>query len=354
MLNVPLFRRLETLFGRVKVSGEGQQFEADTLVVGGRRRINFRSKGEYYQICCPFCNDSRFRLYVNYMFGQKDADGRPMRFLAHCFNEDCLRDHQNFGEFLDKLESPLLTPLSEIRVKRGRKVSAADLIATWPGTCVKLNELPDDHPALAYIQSRGYSPDVLRRVYDVRYCMESKFSLAQNRLIIPIYQNNVMRGWQARYVGELAWKTEKNLPPKYFTMPGMSKGSVVYNIDRSKLFNACIVCEGVVDVWGFGDGAVCTFGHSCSDRQLEIITSAFRRPSRPIVLCFDPEAYEEKHVQALLHNPRLLAHSGGFAHVKLPEGTDPGSTERRVLRQYVKEQVAKQGITLSFRKVSDA
>ena len=274
-----------------------------------------------------------------------------MRFLAHCFNENCLGDLQNYSEFIDKLESPLLTPLSEVRVKPGRRLTEADTIATWPGECVKLNELPQDHEALAYIKSRGYDPDVLRRVYDVRFCVQSKFSLATNRLVIPIYQNNVMRGWQARYVGELAWKTEKGLPPKYFTMPGMSKGSVVYNIDRSKLFNACVICEGVVDVWGFGDGAVCTFGHSCSDRQLEIITSAFRRPSRPIVLLFDPKAYEEKHVRQLLHNPRLLAHSGGFTHVKLPEGTDPGSTERRTLRRYVKEQAAKQGINLSLGRV---
>lgn len=351
MLNIPLFKRLETLFGRVKVSGAGQQFDADTLVVGGRRRLNFRSKGEYYKVCCPFCGDSRFRLYVSYMFGQKGADGKPMRFLAHCFNENCLGDHQNFSAFIDKLESPLLIPLSDIKVKPGKRVTEADTIATWPGECVKLNELSQDHEALVYIRSRGYDPEILRRVYDVRFCVQSKFSLAQNRLIIPIYQNNVMRGWQARYVGELAWKTEKNLPPKYFTMPGLSKSSVVYNIDRSKLFNACVICEGVVDVWGFGDGAVCTFGHTCSDKQLEIITSAFRRPSRPIVLMFDPEAYTEKHVQNLLHNPRLLSHSGGFAHVKLPEGTDPGSTQRRELRKYVKEQVARQGINLSFRRL---
>jgi hypothetical protein len=121
------------------------------------------------------------------------------------------------------------------------------------------------------------------------------------------------------------------------------------------LFNACVITEGVVDVWGFGDGAVCTFGHSISDRQLELITAAFRRPARPIVLLFDPEAYAEKHVQNLLHNPRLLAHSGGFVHVKLPEGTDPGSTNRKVLRKYVKEQAALQGVTVTFnRRICDA
>ena len=57
MLNVPLYKRLEALFGKIKVSSEGQQFDADTLVVAGRRRLNFRSKGEYYQVFCPFCVD---------------------------------------------------------------------------------------------------------------------------------------------------------------------------------------------------------------------------------------------------------------------------------------------------------
>jgi hypothetical protein len=51
----------------------------------------------------------------------------------------------------------------------------------------------------------------------------------------------------------------------------------------------------------------------------------------------------------------LLAHSGGFVHVKLPEGTDPGSTNRRVLRKYVKEQAALQGVTVTFnRRICDA
>jgi hypothetical protein len=355
MLNFPLHKRLETLFGRVRVSSAGQQFDADTMMVAGKRRLNFRSKGEYYQVCCPFCTDSRFRLYISYMFGQNGSDGKPMRFLAHCFNENCLSNPQYYAEFVDKLESPLLIPLSEVQVKPGRRIAESDTIAVWPGECVPLLTLPQEHAAIQYVQARGYDPARLQRVYDVRYCLTSRYSLARDRLVIPVYQNKVLKGWQARYVGELDWKTQKNLPPKYFTMPGMSKSTVVYNLDRSRLFDACVITEGVVDVWGFGDGAVCTFGHSISDRQLELITAAFRRPARPIVLLFDPEAYAEKHVQNLLHNPRLLAHSGGFVHVKLPEGTDPGSTNRKVLRKYVKEQAALQGVTVTFnRRICDA
>jgi hypothetical protein len=46
--------------------------------------------GEYYRVNCPFCNDTRHRLWVNHMFGQPDANGQPMRFLVVCYNDNCL------------------------------------------------------------------------------------------------------------------------------------------------------------------------------------------------------------------------------------------------------------------------
>jgi DNA primase len=154
----------------------------------------------------------------------------------------------------------------------------------------------------------------------------------------------------------LNWKehhdaTGFTIPPKYYTLPHFPKGNFVYNLDRSRDFDCGIVMEGPTDVFSLGDGGVCSLGSSLTGHQIRLLTGAYRKPDRPIILVYDPEAFEEKHVQDLLYNEELLAHPGGFAPVILPAGTDPGSTPRKVLRNYIKEEAAKHGLKFDFRRI---
>src|SRR5262249_29188037 len=113
-----------------------------------------------------------------------------------------------------------------------------------PGQVVLLPELPDNHPALAYLRQRGLDPGELSRVWQVCYCTQAMaaFPMAQDRLIIPVFLNGICVGWQARHIGDRSWKQERL--PKYITMPAMPRRLVLYNHDLARQQPLVVVCEG--------------------------------------------------------------------------------------------------------------
>ena len=158
------------------------------------------------------------------------------------------------------------------------------------------------------------------------------------------------RGWQSRFVGELDWKGPKKreLPPKYFTAPGMPRSELLYNLDRAKNYSTGVIVEGVTDVWSFGPMAVGLFGKNLTTEQYRKFLATFRK--RTAVLLLDPEEFDSEGTGELVRMLRK-AMPKSFAAVKLPMGTDPGSLDRSFLRGYVAEQAADQGVTVSYRKV---
>ena len=95
-LNPTLYALLERTFGSVRIYNAGQYAK----MVMTRSRENPQniisvphSSGEYYAVCCPFCNDEGHKLWINYRFGDgfEPSGRRSGVHLAHCY-KDCLRD----------------------------------------------------------------------------------------------------------------------------------------------------------------------------------------------------------------------------------------------------------------------
>ena len=219
LLNPQLFRSLQRRFGVVRVSNQGQRY----LV--RKRRDPFHPEkqtdevcdaGEYYVLCCPFCNDTRFRLYVNHRWNTRLPNGQVFgRHLIHCFNENC-----DLRAFEDELKPyitgrPLLQRPVDLLAQKAELFKAAQ----WPGTCVPLSALPAGHAALEYIRGREFDPRQLEQEWGVRYCQEAAHPLVRNRLIFPVYKDERMVGWQTRALGPA--------DPKYFTMPGLNKAHLL-------------------------------------------------------------------------------------------------------------------------------
>lgn len=356
-LNPLLYRRLKKLFRTVKISNLKQTFLAKRSrnILTDAPRLEYIHTGEYYQVCCPYCTDTKFRLYVNHMYGQKDAFGRRMSFLAVCYNDTaCMNYPENREDFWDKM-SAMDSDLEVARILPGDNRPPEERVVDWPGPCMRLTKLRDSHPAVEYVNSRGFSPEYLTKYFDVRYCLSSNYFLAMNRLIIPVHQRGELRGWQARYVGELPWKNKakkKGLPPKYFTLPGMPRQSLIYNFDRAREYETGIVVEGPADTWAFGMMSMCTFGSTMTTWQRKRFLSIFRR--RTGVLLYDPEAFDTRPVQELIaYLTRRMP--GRFAAVKLPDDTDPGKFGRggrAFLRDYVHDKAKEQGVKVSYKKVA--
>jgi hypothetical protein len=348
-LNPVLYARLKRYFGSVRISQQGiGQRHKRRMSADGEKRLDFVPDGEYYSVSCPICGDTRHRLFINHMFGKRDAFGRRMTFLAFCFNEDCMRRYEHRQELLDILEGD---SLAEVDVKAGADVAVLK-VAKLPGVCTPLAALKEDHPAKEYLADRGFDPDQLSRKFGVMYCSHSHFFLARNRIIIPVTDGaGVLRGWQARHVGDLDWhdkKLKKDLPPKYFSCPGSNFRSLcIYNWARMKLWSTGILCEGPTDVWRFGAMAGCIFGNTVTPSQREKVRAVFRK--RSLVLLLDPEEYDK---EATVEVRRWFKDRLGkaFCAVKLPDGTDPGSLEQSFLRAYVREQAAKLGVDVVYKK----
>lgn len=354
-LNPKLYNNLERVFGRVRVCNEGEAMVARYGFNSVEQEItmNIAHAGEYYMVCCPYCNDTRFRLYINHRWGVKDKKtGRRNLWLSVCYNESCLSDPMNLDDLVNRLERTR-GMLASVQIRRGVKIDPEKLERVEPpGPITRLHHLPPNHPANRYLAERMYDPEMLSRCYGVGYCPDSIHWLARNRIYVPIVFKGKIRGYQTRYIGELDWKNEKEIP-KWWTGPGTKKSLLLYNYDQAIKYRTGVIVEGGGDVWGFGPMSLATLGDSLSEAQLRLLLSGFREYST--VLLWDPEALEpEKESKRIKLNNAIESLrrgcKGGFAVVSLPEGTDPGSLDRGFMRDYVASEAKAQGVKVSWRK----
>src|SRR5687767_12890973 len=96
VLNAFLFGALQACFGKVLVANEGEHshvYYCPDWTRGGKPRAETAHSGEYYRVNCPFCTDSRFRLWINHRWGVYDqVTGNYNLHLAHCYNTDGMPD----------------------------------------------------------------------------------------------------------------------------------------------------------------------------------------------------------------------------------------------------------------------
>ena len=353
-LNPRLYNLLKRKFKYVKISSAREKFIPGKICfnpVKDRDEMEPIQPGEYYQVCCPYCNDTKFRLYVNHMWGKK-VDSFSLMHMAICFNEThCMSQRGRAYDFMEELTENEAF-LEEAPIRLGIEVSVESVVAEWPGPCTRVDKLPREHKAYQYLVGRGFDPILIGKFYNVHYCHDSFRWLARERLVIPIYVNKKMVGWQARPPEELKWKNP-NTPPKYYTMPGTPRRMVIYNIGNASKYETGVIMEGPTDVWALGPMGVCTLGATMTRQQQNTFRVMFKRHSA--VLLFDPEEYQKDSVQRLIANfDGQFAR--GFAAVKLPMGTDPGRFTgvegRTFLRDYIAEEALKQGVPISWKRRS--
>lgn len=289
-LNPSLYAALARCFGDVKISNPGVPAAISYGInpANGRRTEDIRDNGEYYRINCPFCGDTRHRLYLNHRYGTEDHT----TYLAICYDDiACLSGESAIAQSNRmRLEMMLTGGLS--RSGRGRfslDASAAKpvehVVPKLPGVTVSLAELPARHPARIYLDERGFDPAALTQNYGVVYCTQADrdCTVAEHRIIIPCYVRGQLLGWQARYVGDVDWKATGI--QKYYNMRGMSRNRMLYNYDRAVRGRIMVVAEGVTNVWRVGSAGVASYGNTMSSLQQELIGQWWSRyEDRPVAL----------------------------------------------------------------------
>jgi hypothetical protein len=348
-LNPKLYDLLRKRFGQATISNENEamscRYRPDAF--SNNVDLEIMAWGESYYIDCPFCGESRHRLSINHRYGVYDPVTDSDHFyLARCFNENCLKEpglRQQLKEKIFGFMNCDQRRRTMVLTRGVRPVTDSTSLppATLPGKVVELSDLAEDHPAIIYLRNRGFDPVELSFRWHVCLCEEasSPHRMAQDRLIIPIYMNNVLVGWQARHVGEHNW-TQLKLP-KYYTMPSFRKSFVLYNHDQAKLQPCVVVCEGPSDVWRIGAPAVALLGKQASIGQLQILVREYR--SKPIVVLLDGDASADAN--RLIHQLRPFARDR-LIQVTLPVGRDPGSYNRAELWSLIESEATRQKVTL--------
>ena len=315
----PLFQ------GGVIIANEGEQMLSRySPGDDDKPTLQIDMAGEYYRVNCPYCTDTRKRLWINHRWGKRDEYGRLNLFLAVCYNENCLAEPGRVFEFYKSV----FTDFSHEVNDNVQKLSAEDMPSSapaWPGRRVPLDELWPNHPARVYLAERHFDALQLTKDYNLSYCLEAldDYIIAQSRIIIPAYMNGEFAGWQARYVGNPPSKAI----PKYYTMPHMKRNHILYNYDRAKTYPFMVLCEGPTDAWRFGPEAVALWGKSISPFQIQLATG---NPERVVYVCLDGEALIEG-----MSVFDKLGSAVSKALVKLPSNSDPGGLPTATLRDMV-------------------
>lgn len=346
MLNKPLFDLIQHCLGKAQVRNPDCHAKVSYRPDWRRGgRLTHRvSGGEEYVTNCPFCNDTRGRLYIHYLYDQRDErTGYDNRRLAHCHNENCFgHDPACYERLWDRLSPWNLQfnmgcgPQPKASVD---EELALPIIPSLPEECLPITDDGVPSEAVAYLTNRDFDPDELWRLWRVRYCESSSTSNPRLRfpsLIIPVYGFGTdycgrddfwvkLTGWQARALDGVGFV------PKYLTMRGMPRNQSVYGLTRAVLSQGpLVICEGVTDVWRLRDSAVAIFGKTVSHNQIMQILAVTE--DRPIVVFADRDAVDEARKVAgkLRDNAGLQGYEVQVEVALPPKGKkDAGECSRR-------------------------
>jgi hypothetical protein len=325
-INPVLYRLLKHKFGEVRISCAGVPARIEKIENPQRpgRYITRGSEwGEYYTICCPFCNDVAFKLWVNHMYGNEydpTVGHRTNTHLAVCYKNGCLSVPGRYEQFEDLVFGPGKRILSKMAIRNVPVEYVVPKNTEPPGRIMSFEELPDYHPAAEYLASRNFDAKQLSRDFNVGVCVEPKsreLGIMRGRIYIPIYFNGQLSGWQGRTVGD------RKSSVKYYN--GMKRNQVLYNYDVARQQPVVVVVEGVPSVWRLWPAGVCIFGKTLSTWQLNTIATTWI--GKPVFFMLDNNAQQEMDAGV----EKLVQHGANVVPVILPDERDPADYTRAQL-----------------------
>lgn len=135
------------------------------------------------------------------------------------------------------------------------------------------------------------------------------------RIYIPIHLHGEVVSWTTRAIGRRE--------PRYWSAKDEESNvpidRLLYGVDHAR--TTAILCEGPVDVWAIGPGAVAVLGLQTTPARLEQLSRFSRR-----VICFDREPKAQERARQLQRN--LSVFDGETINVVLESGKDPADADK--------------------------
>lgn len=278
-------------------------------------RIDYRTEGHehcrsgWIQIDCPFCSpdSNRFRMGIHIK-----------HIYANCWHCGYKSLPYLLRKLLPRLSAKEILNLSK-QIKPERLEEKSDHFGTY-------QEPRGVKPLLAahrrYLQERGFDVSQVEQLWAVQGIGVA--TQLQWRLFIPILYHSQIVSWTTRSIGD----TQRG---KYISASPEEESilhkHLLYGEDYCR--HSIVICEGPLDVWAIGPGAVATFGMDCIAPQIERIV---KYPIRAI--CFDNEPDAQSIARKLANN---LSAFPGETHNIVLDSKDPGEAKQREIRRIRKE-----------------
>ncbi len=250
--------------------------------------LNFATKTteKHIRFCCPFCNDTRFRMYL-----LAATEAYRERFI--CFNNSCgwanqdsytalqfIADYNNLTlrkakAFLQ--DKPTLDDYAKVIRSKTVKNKTVDVTPQIKlPVLVKILDYPNvANILLAYLDTRGITQAQVESD-NLMYCPD------ENTIFIPVIIDGVVVGGQHHF-----WTGNSRI--KYKTVG--NKSAMLWNSQHIDACKPIYVFEGYFNARSVDKvNVVCTFGKQITDSQVK---SVLNTGCQHIVLCLDTDAVAE-------------------------------------------------------------
>lgn len=246
---------------------------------------------------CPFCSDTRMRMYVNLSSGS---------FFCH----NCMTTGKTFNRFIAKLENidvetvdsvygASYAPIETLKLSeslRGKLMGGVNkYLEVDDKSTVKLppdfRRLTGDNGLVAsrvkkYLRTRGVTSNDIE-VHGWGYCTEEPF---MNRAVLTIYRGMIMEFFVARAISKDQYP--KELSPTN-TVQEYGKSEVLFNIDRAAETGLAVLSEGIFDALAWGESGVALLGKRCSEAQINVLLSYKEALTDGVIVALDADAKKE-------------------------------------------------------------
>lgn len=326
-LNPNLYALLEHKFGEVKIANAGSAANIQRFpdpLRPGRIITQAHWWGEYYCVNCPFCNDVGNKLWVNHLYGA-DYDSRTGRrtdtFLAHCYKNGCIAQPGRLEQLEDMIFGPGKWANRKMAIRTGDTTPANETLEV-PGTILSLQSLPDNHPAIEYLTSRGFDIKYLSDNFQIGLCVDA--IKGQRTMNGRIYIPSFFGGRLVAYQGRLTRNVNNKKEIKYYTQGHKSRA--LYNYDNACRKQGVVIVEGAPSVWRLGHAGVSIFGKTLSYWQENTVATTWA--GKPVFVVLDCDAQKELEDAVF----KLCQHNLRVVPVVLPDDRDPADYSRDDLR----------------------
>ncbi len=178
---------------------------------------------------------------------------------------------------------------------------------------------------LRYLRGRRFDPVKITRMWDI--AAGGPYGSQRHRIIAPITYNKTIVSYTGR---DITGKSGIRYKACNEENEIINHKHILYGMDYAK--RACILMEGITDVWRFGYGAVASFGTSVLSSQVCLLAENFSR----VYVMFDngpTDRIAQMNAEKIAYD---LASMGVETEICLIKG-DPGELPQEKADEYKRQ-----------------